>query len=81
MASEDGGTPAQVTRTGPGGSFEFVDANLDPELAMAIRISMEEERQRQERAAAEAAAAGGVCALVLLDARVQRRRLTAGHLH
>lgn len=43
-----------------GGAFaEFggVDPNMDPELAMALRVSMEEERARQERAAAAAAAA------------------------
>uniref|UniRef100_A0A7S4WCF7 VWFA domain-containing protein n=1 Tax=Ditylum brightwellii TaxID=49249 RepID=A0A7S4WCF7_9STRA len=34
-----------------------VDPNMDPELAMALRVSMEEERARQERAAAAAAAA------------------------
>lgn len=37
--------------------FGGVDPNMDPELAMALRISMEEERARQERAAAAAAAA------------------------
>jgi len=42
-----------------GGFEEFggVDPNMDPELAMALRVSMEEERARQERAAAAAAAA------------------------
>ncbi|KAL7579399.1 hypothetical protein ACA910_014068 [Epithemia clementina (nom. ined.)] len=34
-----------------------VDPNMDPELAMALRVSMEEERVRQERAATAAAAA------------------------
>jgi 26S proteasome regulatory subunit N10 len=36
------------------GSDEFggFDPNMDPELAMAIRLSMEEERQRQGAAAA-----------------------------
>ncbi|WVZ60044.1 hypothetical protein U9M48_010114 [Paspalum notatum var. saurae] len=43
--------------------FEFgVDPNVDPELALALRLSMEEERARQEaaakRAAEEEAAAG-----------------------
>jgi 26S proteasome regulatory subunit N10 len=35
---------------GEGGSgFEFgVDANLDPELALALRVSLEEERARQQ---------------------------------
>jgi 26S proteasome regulatory subunit N10 len=40
-----------------GGSFmEYggVDPNMDPELAMALRVSMEEERARQERMAAQA---------------------------
>ena len=36
--------------------FGGVDPNMDPELAMALRVSMEEERSRQERAAAAAAA-------------------------
>ena len=46
----------------PGGAgdgfadFGGIDPNMDPELAMALRVSMEEERARQERAAA---AAGG----------------------
>ena len=35
--------------------FGGVDPNMDPELAMALRISMEEERARQERLAAQAA--------------------------
>ncbi|GBG83242.1 hypothetical protein CBR_g36857 [Chara braunii] len=40
---------------GPG-RFDFgVDPNLDPELALALRVSMEEERARQEAAAAKAA--------------------------
>ena len=45
---------------GPQGDFsEFgVDPNLDPELAMVLRVSMEEERARQE-AAARAAREGG----------------------
>ena len=45
---------------GPQGDFsEFgVDPNLDPELAMVLRVSMEEERARQE-ASARAAREGG----------------------
>ncbi|OAY77978.1 26S proteasome non-ATPase regulatory subunit [Ananas comosus] len=36
--------------------FEFgVDPNVDPELALALRVSMEEERARQEAAAKKAA--------------------------
>lgn len=46
---------------GGGGGNDFaeyggVDPNMDPELAMALRVSMEDERARQERAAAAAAA-------------------------
>ena len=37
--------------------FGGVDPNMDPELAMALRVSMEEERARQERVTATAAAA------------------------
>merc|ERR1719223_1356700 len=33
--------------------FGGVDPNMDPELAMALRVSMEEERARQERLAQE----------------------------
>jgi len=36
--------------------FGGIDPNMDPELAMALRVSMEEERARQERVAAAAAA-------------------------
>lgn len=43
--------------TGGGGEgfadFGGVDPNMDPELAMALRVSMEEERARQERLAAQ----------------------------
>ncbi|KAJ4898749.1 26S proteasome non-ATPase regulatory subunit 4-like protein [Raphanus sativus] len=39
-----------------GGDFDFgVDPNIDPELALALRVSMEEERARQEAAAKKAA--------------------------
>ena len=37
------------------GDFGGIDPNMDPELAMALRVSMEEERARQERAAAASA--------------------------
>lgn len=38
------------------GGFDFgVDPNIDPELALALRVSMEEERARQEAAAKKAA--------------------------
>ena len=40
--------------------YEFgVDPNLDPELALALRVSMEEERARQNAAAREAAVESG----------------------
>lgn len=39
---------------GGGDGFEFgVDANMDPELAMALRVSLEEERARQGAAGAQ----------------------------
>nr|CAG4645625.1 EOG090X08NC [Lynceus sp. MCZ IZ 141354] len=46
---------------GLGGSgFEFgVDPNEDPELALALRVSMEEQRQRQEEDAKRSAPEGG----------------------
>jgi 26S proteasome regulatory subunit N10 len=46
--------------SGAGGGDNFadfgVDPNMDPELAMALRVSMEEERARQERITAQQAA-------------------------
>lgn len=47
-----------ATSDGAAGGDNFaeyggIDPNLDPELAMALRISMEEERNRQERIARE----------------------------
>ncbi|KAI7848465.1 hypothetical protein BDC45DRAFT_523263 [Circinella umbellata] len=55
VAGEDG-APSGFGSSG-GDSYEFgVDPNLDPELALALRISMEEEKARQE---AEAAKQGG----------------------
>eukprot|EP01064_Diplonema_japonicum_P002257 TRINITY_DN1143_c5_g2_i1.p1 TRINITY_DN1143_c5_g2~~TRINITY_DN1143_c5_g2_i1.p1 ORF type:complete len:359 (+),score=122.65 TRINITY_DN1143_c5_g2_i1:34-1110(+) len=46
---------------GGGGSDAMfgVDPNLDPELAMVLRMSMEEERARQEKAKAESESKGG----------------------
>ena len=57
------GSPGGAAAGGGGGGDAFaeyggVDPNMDPELAMALRVSMEEERARQERAAAAAAEAG-----------------------
>ncbi|KAK9378840.1 uncharacterized protein V2V93DRAFT_375178 [Kockiozyma suomiensis] len=52
LTDEDGIPQVSVGASGAGGgdSFEFgVDPNLDPELALALRMSLEEERARQER--------------------------------
>jgi 26S proteasome regulatory subunit N10 len=59
---EEGGAPA-APRTNIVDGFDYgelgVDPNLDPELALALRVSIEEERARQ---AAATAAAGGSAA-------------------
>lgn len=52
----DGGSGAAAN---PFADFGGVDPNMDPELAMALRVSMEEERVRQERAAAAATSSSG----------------------
>ena len=47
---------AAATTAGGASGFQFgVDPNVDPELLMALQISMEEERARQEAAAKKAA--------------------------
>ncbi|KAG8712314.1 hypothetical protein FRC11_000480 [Ceratobasidium sp. 423] len=53
LAGEDGIPPGGMGgEAGGSNQFEFgVDPSLDPELAMALRISMEEERARQAAAA------------------------------
>ena len=64
ILASSGGSFAAAAATGGFGAensndgFDFggIDPNMDPELAMALRVSMEEERVRQERAAAAAAA-------------------------
>ena len=51
---------AVVRPGGTGGADAFggdVDANMDPEMAMAIRMSMEEERARQQKLAGESTSA------------------------
>ncbi|CAG8675446.1 10465_t:CDS:2, partial [Funneliformis caledonium] len=54
IAGEDG-VPAGFA-AGGGGNFEFgVDPYLEPELALALRISLDEEKARQEAEAAKAA--------------------------
>lgn len=55
VQGEDG---VGVVPSGSGG-FEFgIDPNDDPELVLALRVSMEEQRQRQEEQARRAAADG-----------------------
>jgi len=50
VIDEDGSAP--VGFTGASNDFEFgVDPNIDPELALALRISLEEEKMRQEQEA------------------------------
>lgn len=56
LAGETGGMGGATAAAGEGsgaeggGSFEFgVDPTMDPELALALRMSMEEENARQER--------------------------------
>ena len=49
VAGEDGATPANVTRTGPGGSFEFVNADMDPDLAMVLAGPRQARTIRQTR--------------------------------
>ncbi|KAF2322742.1 hypothetical protein GH714_030051 [Hevea brasiliensis] len=51
-----GGGGSELPAAAGGNDFDFgVDPNLDPELALALRVSMEEERARQEAAAKRAA--------------------------
>ncbi len=55
-AAAAGAAAAAAAAAGGAGGFDFgVDPNLDPELALALRVSMEEERARQEAASKRAA--------------------------
>merc|ERR1712238_366457 len=78
-SSNDGTATGGGTSSGGGGGasgggaggetfadFGGVDPNMDPELAMALRVSMEEERARQERqnAAANTDDSGGTTVAV-----------------
>lgn len=60
-ADEQGGGPA-VPRSNVVDGFDYgelgVDPTLDPELALALRVSMEEERARQEASASGTQAPG-----------------------
>lgn len=53
LAGEGGGAPANGGGAGGaegGDNFEFgIDPSVDPELALALRMSLEEDRARQER--------------------------------
>ncbi|CAN1276481.1 26S proteasome non-ATPase regulatory subunit 4 homolog [Linum perenne] len=52
----EGGSGFVPAGPAAGGDYDFgVDPNIDPELALALRVSMEEERARQEAAAKRAA--------------------------
>ncbi|KAG5421631.1 RPN10 [Candida metapsilosis] len=44
---------------GVAGSGDIIDPNMDPDLALALRLSLEEEKARQEREAAEKAKSEG----------------------
>jgi 26S proteasome regulatory subunit N10 len=76
----EGGAAAPAAGAGGGFSDFGVDPNMDPELAMALRISMEEERGRQERVAAAAAAAqeeeGGDAAPAAGEAKSEDAEMT-----
>ncbi|KAL8900812.1 MAG: hypothetical protein Q9192_000883 [Flavoplaca navasiana] len=50
VAPRGGGAEEGGAESGGGGGFEFgVDPSTDPELALALRMSMEEEKARQEK--------------------------------
>ena len=58
MGGMGGDSDMGGTGGGGGGDFEFgIDPSADPELALALRMSMEEEERRVQRAAAEQDAA------------------------
>ena len=67
ITGEEGGAPAMGGSGGMGGGmgggafaeFGGVDPNMDPELAIALRVSMEEARAEAERKAGADAAAPG----------------------
>jgi len=58
-AALDSGGGATGGSVADAASFGGVDANMDPELALALRVSMEEERERQAKAAREAGESAG----------------------
>ncbi|EMG50704.1 RPN10 26S proteasome regulatory subunit RPN10 [Candida maltosa Xu316] len=52
-----GGAGGDMDFFGGAGGADIIDPNMDPDLAMALRLSLEEEKARQEREAAERAKA------------------------
>ncbi|RCK55197.1 26S proteasome regulatory subunit RPN10 [Candida viswanathii] len=54
-----GGAGGDMDFFGGGGAGDIIDPNMDPDLAMALRLSLEEEKAKQEREAAERAKAEG----------------------
>ncbi|RQM11691.1 hypothetical protein DD237_004278 [Peronospora effusa] len=67
LHGDDGAAAAAASGGGGGGNDSFaeyggVDPTMDPELALALRVSMEEERARQEAAQKRAAEAEAVVA-------------------
>lgn len=70
---EDGGFGAGVSGGdmdffgGAGGAGDIIDPNMDPDLAMALRLSLEEEKARQEREAADRAKAEASTDLEKID--------------
>jgi len=59
IPTELGGTGGDAPGASSGGDFEFgVDPSLDPELAMALRISMQEAQAREAVSSAEASSSG-----------------------
>ncbi|KAL0739664.1 hypothetical protein Bca4012_015874 [Brassica carinata] len=60
FTGDDGASGYVSAAAAAGGDFDFgVDPNIDPELALALRVSMEEERARQEAAAKKTADEAG----------------------
>lgn len=73
--SSAAGNASESSQNGPGGAssggaaddFGLDDPNMDPELALAIRLSLEEERARQQQASSGAEKASGKEKLATVD--------------
>ncbi|KAG2239472.1 hypothetical protein Bca52824_091718 [Brassica carinata] len=60
FTGDEGASGYVYAAAAAGGDFDFgVDPNIDPELALCLRVSMEKERARQEAAAKKAAYEAG----------------------